>query len=473
MVADDLVEPAAPQPLPRVLGAWDGTAIVVGSIIGSGIFLKVGNVDKELGGWGFGSIIGVWIVVGIVTLCGSLALAELAAMYPHAGGPYVYLREAYGRLLAFLWGWSEFWVMRTGAMGALACASALYLYQVVTISHWQQAAFAVSVIVVLTAANVASTRWAANIQNVLTAIKVSFLVAIIALPVLLGIAQFEHWQPLLRSGGDGSLAAALGAALMAVMWPYHGWITVAPVAEDIRNPQRNVPRALTWGLLIVIAAYVGANLSYHLVLTIEQIAGTKTIASDVCRVFFGPAGTTLAAACVMCSTMGAANSDIISGPRIYLAMARDRLFPAWMHHLHATRQTPANAIIVQSAWTVALIVLFYSWKDNPKAAFDGLTDSVIVAGLIFFSLTVGAVYVLRITRPDLPRPYRTWGYPVTPALMIAVYAFALYRQLIDQFGQTVYVLGLIGAGVVYYVVIGGWKREVVALPVVALPEETA
>ncbi len=440
----------APATLPRLLTQWDGVAVVVGSIIGSGIFLKVGNVDRALQEFGFGPIIGVWVLVGAVTLCGSLALGELAAMFPHAGGPYLYLREAYGRLPAFLWGWTEFWVVRTGSVGALACATSLYLDQVVPLTRLGQECVAIGIVVGLSVAGMLSTRWSASIQNGFTLLKLAFLAAIIVLPVTLFRADASHWSPLWEPTAESSLMQALGIALIAVMWPYDGWINLAPVAEDMQAPHRNVPRALGIGMAIVIAVYVLANLSYHLVLPMSEIAQTKTIASDMFQVLFGPVGAKLAALGVMCSTFGATNSNVLCGPRIYLAMARDGLLPARLHHIHRRWQTPANAIVAQGVWTVLLIVVFYAWKDDPKGAFDGLTDSVIFAGLIFYSLTVAAVYVLRWTRPALDRPYRTWGYPFTPALLLGVYAFALVRQLFDQWQQMTAVAALIASGVVYY-----------------------
>ncbi len=451
------VTPSTPQVLPRVLGLWDGIAVVVGSIIGSGIFLNIGRVDAALQPWGFGPIIGVWVVVGLVTLCGSLALGELAALYPHAGGPYVYLREAYGRPVAFLWGWTEFWVVRTGSIGALATATAIYLDKITPLGHVGQAVVAASIVIGLSLANMLSTRWGANLQNGFTAIKVLFLAGIIVLPVALGAAHLDHWSPLMRSDETGSFATALGIALMAVMWPYDGWINVAPVAEDIREPQRNVPLALAWGMMLIIVVYVGANLSYHLVLPMEQVAQSKAIVADLFLVLFGAIGAKLAAAGVMFSTFGATNSNMLCGPRIYLAMARDGLLPAAVHRLHRTRETPANAILLQSIWTLVLIVIFFAWKEDPKAAFDGLTDSVIIAGLIFYSLTVGAVFVLRSKHPSLPRPYRTWGYPLTPWLLIAVYAFALVQTLRKEPWQVVSVLALIGFGLVYYRIAIDWE----------------
>jgi APA family basic amino acid/polyamine antiporter len=482
-------EPAleiAPKTLPRVLGLFDATAIVVGSIIGSGIFLKVGKVDQALMAWGFLPIISVWMFVGLVTLCGSLALAELAAMYPQAGGPYLYLREAYGRLPAFLWGWTEFWVVRTGSVGALSCATVIYLDEFLRptaeaaspLGHVGQLIVAVLIVVGLSAINIISTRWGAAVQNVATVAKVVFLALLIVLPLVMGKMNIDHLFPLwiaapetVVAAGDDSVAvtsaapatkslfAALGLALIAVFWPYDGWINIAPVAEEIREPHFNVPRALALGIAIVVMVYVGANLSYHLVLSMPAVANSDRLASDVFRVLFGEWGSKFAALGVMCSTFGATNSNLISGPRIYFAASRDGLVPAFIQRVHPRFHTPANSILIQGLWTTILILAFYAISKNPKDVFDLITDAVICAGLIFYSLAVAAVYVLRYQRPDAVRPYRTWGYPLTPALLIATYAIALFGQIIDQWDKIAWVLALIAAGVVYYYVVPKVRAE--------------
>ncbi len=484
-----------PKTLPRILGLFDATALVIGSIIGSGIFLKVGKVDQALMAWGFLPIISVWIFVGLVTLCGSLALAELAAMYPHAGGPYLFLREAYGRLPAFLWAWTEFWVVRTGSLGALACATVIYLDEFLRpapgvatpLGHNGQFLMALLIIIGLTTINMISTRWGAAVQNVATVTKLTFLALLIFLPLFMGKMNLDHLSPLwvasppVSSPETGSAAAivnaetapdstaaantaaestslpvprsllaALGLALIAVFWPYDGWINIAPVAEEIREPQHNVPRALSIGIGVVVLVYVGANLGYHLVLSMPAVAKSTTLASDVFRVMFGEWGSKFAALGVCCSTFGAANSNLIAGPRIYFAAARDGLVPNFIQQVHPRFHTPANSILIQGSWTAILIIAFYTLSPSPKDIFDLITDAVICAGLIFYSLAVGAVYVLRIRHPDAERPYRTWGYPFTPGLMIATYIIALIGTFIEQWDKLAWVLALIVAGVVYY-----------------------
>lgn len=294
--------------------------------------------------------------------------------------------------------------------------------------------------------------------------------------------------------------------MVAVLWPYDGWINLGPVAEDIRDPMKNVPRAMAIGLGLVVLVYMGANLAYHCVLPMSHLAQSETVAADVFAVMFGPTGATIAAIGVMISTFGATNSNMITGPRIYLAIARDGLVPQWLQRIHPRYRTPANTIVLQAVWTIFLVVLFSVWDPNApapgvpaveagaleaaaleagaagtggeagiveavvaesmvphskriKAAFDVLTDSVICAGLIFYGLAVAAVYVLRRTRPHVHRPYLTWGYPVTPALLLTAYVGAFVSMLIDSPGQTLMVLALIAAGAVWYYVAGGHRQS--------------
>lgn len=480
MTSSNPTDGDAPKTLPRVLGLFDASALVVGSIIGSGIFLKVGNVDQALMAWGFLPIIGVWIFVGIVTLCGSLSLAELAAMYPQAGGPYLYLREAFGRLPAFLWAWTEFSVVKTGSVGALACATAIYLDEFLKSSaaapsplgHYGQMLVAVGIVMGSTVVNMISTRWGASIQNLATIAKVSFLTLLIVLPFLMGKIDFKHLTPLWVSNPESvvktadetvkstptsadqrSFFAALGVALMAVFWPYDGWINVAPVAEEIREPQVNLSRALGMGVGIVILIYLGANLSYHLVLSIPTVAKSDRLASDLFRSLFGEWGRRFAALGVLCSTFGAATSNLIAGPRIYFAAARDHLVPSFLQRVHPRFKTPANSVLVQGSWATVLLFVFFFTSEHPKQVFDLITDAVICAGLIFYSLAVSAVYVLRFKHPNRERPYKTWGYPFTPAFMIAAYVFAFMGTLVKQWDRIGWVLGLIALGTVYYAIV--------------------
>lgn len=461
-----------PGALPRVLGPFDAVALVVGSIIGSGIFLKVDKIANYM--QAFGPIIAVWLVGGVAALCGSLALAELAAMFPRAGGPYVYLREAYGRWTAFLWGWAEFAIIRTGSLGSLACGAVIYfnrflesleargvlpapLAEITPLSHFGQALLTVFAVASLCAVNVIGVRWSARMQNVTTLIKVSFLAFLIAGPWLFAKVNFGNLAPVQPASLGLEFWKMFGLAMIAVFWPYDGWVNIAPVAEEIKSPQRNVPLALCVGLLIVIAVYVGANCSYHLMMPMASVQKTRTVAADVMGQLIGPWGVTIAALGVMISMFGALNSNLLAGPRIYFAMARDRLFPAFIRRVHPRFQTPANAIVVQGVWSLAQIaIVFGGVDDDPKNAFDTLTDFVILGGVLFYGLTVGAVFVLRFSRPDAERPYRTWGYPFTPLIYVLAAAAVVVSAAISSIGKVITVSVLLAAGSLIYV----WFRKI-------------
>lgn len=451
--------------LPRVLGPVDAVAVVVGSIIGSGIFLKVDTVARELGS--FWPILGVWALAGIASLCGSLALAELAAMLPQAGGPYVYLREAYGRPIAFLWGWTEFAIVRTGTLGSLACGTVIYfdsflqsleangmspqwLADITPLSHVTQATLAVAAVAALSIINVIGTRWSARTQNLTTLLKVGFLLLIVIGPWLLGKANTANLEtPAGTAKTWSQLLAAFGPALIAVYWAYDGWINIGPVAEEIREPQRNVPLGLVAGMLVVISMYLATNVGYFVLMSIPHVAQTSTVAADACGILLGSIGATLAAAGVMISTFGALNSNLLAGPRIYFAMARDRLFPATIRRVHPRFQTPANAIGAQALWSMLQIVIVAAFAANPKSVFDSLTDFVVLGGTVFYGATVAAVFVLRRRMPDAERPYRTWGYPLTPLLYLGVSSIVVTTMDLQQ---VVAVLSLLAVGVVVYLI---------------------
>lgn len=447
------------QALPRVLGIWDAVALVVGGVIGSGIFVKEASLAQNVGS--FGPIIAVWIVMGIVTCCGALALAELAALLPEAGGPYVYLREAYGRLPAFLWGWTEFWIIRTSSLASLACATAIYLGVLVPVSIGQQTGIAAGVMVTLAWVNARGIRWGSRVQKVTTCIKVGFLLGIILLPWILGkadVSQLEPWSP---AEFNIDFVKVIGLAMISVLWPYDGWTNIGSVAEEIREPQRNVPIALGLGMLAVTTIYVLATFSYHLVLPFDEIAKSQRVAADTCQALLGPIGAKIAAVGVMVSTLGACNSNLIAGPRIYFAVARDGMLPAFVSRIRPGAGTPANAIWMQTVWALVLLTGVYLWVTRPASSpsthsgnlrdvFDELTDFVIFGGQLFYALAVGAVFVLRRKYPDRPRPYRTWGYPVTPLIYLMAFAAAIVSLLLGKPVQTLAGSVLIVAGVGYY-----------------------
>jgi len=445
-----------PTALPRVLGPFDACMVVVGSVIGSGVFLKPAAIATALPY--FGPIIAVWIIVGLVTLCGCLALAELGAMLPQAGGPYVYLREAYGRLPAFLWGWTEFWIIRTGSIAALSTGTAINVNVLCDgrLNHQGQLAVTLAIVCFLSAVNYVSTRWSAHVQNLTSIIKVAFLAAIVVLPFCFGKTDTANLAPLWPAESSATLWSGFAAAMIAVLWAYDGWINIGPITEEIKNPQRNVPLALLSGMALVMFVYVTANCAFHLVLSMGEVAKSESVAASMFGILAGGAAAKIVAFGIMCSTFGAANSNMLTGPRIYFAMARDGLLPHIVQRIHGRFETPANAILVQCVWTILLTTAGFAFSNDPGGAFGSLTDFVIFGGSFFYALAVGAVFVLRFKRPELPRPYRTWGYPFTPALYLLAFAAALVSLLVGSPKESAWGSLLIAAGVpVYFYMLRG------------------
>jgi APA family basic amino acid/polyamine antiporter len=267
----------------------------------------------------------------------------------------------------------------------------------------------------------------------------------------------------------GSLWRGIALAMIAVMWPYDGWINIGPVAEEIRDPQRNVPRALVSGIGLVIVVYLAANLAYHVSLPLDQVATSKAVATDMFQSLLGPEAALWVSLGVMCSTFGAVNSNMLCGPRIYFAMARDGLLPRFIDRVHHRYETPHNAVLIQCIWTVLLIVAAFHYdsfvavdkKLDAGDAFNNLTNYVIFGGYIFYNMAVAAVFVLRRRLPHLPRPYRTWGYPLTPALYLLAFTAVLVSMLVDDSTRYTSLAGLalIAAGVPFFLYMNLRRRR--------------
>jgi APA family basic amino acid/polyamine antiporter len=447
-------DPARPaETLPRVLGPLAVFAFVIGSVVGSGIFLKPATIAAEVGD--FRWIVFVWVAVGAVTLFGALTVAELASLFPHAGGPYVYLREAFGKLPAFLWGWTEFLVIRTASIGALVTACVIYFSQVVPLTYGQQQAAASLLVVILATISCLSTRGAGGVQVFTVSAKSLLIFLIVVLPFASGVASPSNLATV-TDPKTGSLLMGLGAALLAVWWTYDGWINLSPLAEDIRDPQRNVPRAIFWGVGAIITLYLSATLAYHLVMPMADLAASRTPAADVLALSYGDGMRTLVAAGVAISTLGTASVGLTIGPRVIFAMARDRLLPTMLSRLHPRFMTPIAAIATQAFWALLLIQYCFlnapveHGEQNPRKAFDGLTNIAIFGGSFFYAMAVAAVYRFRWTHPDLPRPYKAWGYPVTPALTLIAFAAVIVTLFLQEPKASLAGLALIGVGAVYY-----------------------
>lgn len=471
------LESPAVAALPRVLGPVAALSTIVGSVIGSGIFIVPAKVAHEVPA--MGPIVLLWVAGGLFSLAGALTLAELAAMLPGAGGPYVYLRAAYGPVPAFLFGWTEFLVIRSGSMATLAAAFALYASQVVPPPGeldprlWQ-AVLAVAAMAVVAAINIVGTRVGGGVQVAGTALKVGALGLMIVLPFFLGAADPARLRPAWPASTSGLLTGIM-VAMVSVLWAYDGWINTTQLAEEIRAPEENVPRALILGTSILIAIYLTMTVVYHMVLPMGEIATASTekgspraVAADFCRRLLGAPGGVAIALVVMTSTFISLNGNALSGPRAYFAMARDGLFPAALCRVHPRFRTPAHAIAAQSAWAIALTIsgtafllvpppsgmpepVRVAWETlHTTPLYDVMYNYVIFGGTLIYMLTITSVFVLRVRRPDLPRPYRTFGYPVTPLLYIVAALFLMANMLRNNPFEALAGLGVIALGLPAY-----------------------
>lgn len=467
--SDALPAPEAPQLL-RALGVPTAVAMVVGNTIGSGIFVKPGIIAQQLGD--FSWIMVAWVLGGVLCMCGGLCYAELAAMLPRAGGLYVYLREAYGSLVGFLFGWNELLFNRPAASGALSIIFVRSLAAIVgrELSNLQEIGLAMLAIGTLAFINILGVKWGGAVQVGTTAIKVGFVVAMILLPILLlpsGQSDFtvSNWRSEATPQSDAGFAARFGVVLLAVMWAYNGWAGVTPVAEEIRHPERNVPLALFLGIGLIVLLYLGANLAYHGVLPMSQVmaAGERT-AETMLQSLLGSVGASAMAVVLVFSTIGAMNGDLLIAPRISFAMGRDRVFFRSFAWVHPVYHTPVVAIGIQGAMSSLLVLgsgllVEFSPTFEQDSVFELLTNFVIFAASIFYALTVLAVIVLRYRRPDRARPYRTWGYPLVPAVFLGVYAWFLWQVYAERPFESQSGLLLIALGVPAYFAFAAYNRR--------------
>jgi amino acid transporter len=484
-----------PGTLPRVLGRWIATAIIVGTVIGSGVYVKGRTIAQNVPD--FGLVMGAWVLGGLLALLGSLALAEVAVLFPRAGGNYVFLREGYGRCAGFLWGWVEFWIIRGASIAALATMftnsfhdvlrQSLYPGQAVEVlTFWPRQLLSVSLLMGLAALSVRGTLLGGAVQFGITVLKVASLLFVIALPFAVYALAAEpshpprvaHLSPVWPAGGVNW--GGFGVALVGVLWAYNGWMNIAPVAGEVKDPSRNIPFAMLVGVFVLIALYCGANLAYSLVLPRDAIVATDAdgrlsstpLVTEFFSVLLGPTGVVLATAVVMLSVLGALNGGVLVGPRVLYAMGLDGLAPAAFARLHARYRTPALAIVVMSGWSCVLVVAVGALARYPlpvidlgfttldvnvpagKSPFDIMTDFVIFGSATFETLAVATIFVFRRRTPPTPenRPYRCWGYPVVPALYVAIMGAVLANMFAapEQRTEALVGMGFIGTGALVY-----------------------
>lgn len=414
----------------------DAVMILVGSVIGSGIFLVPSEIARATGSVGL--MLAVWVIAGILSLFGALAYAELGSMIPHAGGQYAYLREAYGKLPAFLFGWTEFMVIKAGSIAAVAVAFAMYLGYFLPLDSAGIKIVAIACIVLLSAVNYLGVKAGAAVQNIFTFAKVAALVALVLLAFVLADPGKSSFQPFWPEMFSGELLGSFGVAMVAALWAYDGWNNVTYVAAEVQSPQRNIPLALFIGMGMVLAVYTLTTLAYSYVLPLPVMAGSALVAADTASAVLGSAGAGLIAAAVMISTFGTVNGMILSGSRITYAMARDKVFFQKLGEVHPRFRTPYISVLAQGIWA-ALLTL--------TGTFEQLITYVIFAAWIFYALTAAAVPVLRKKWPDTPRGYRTWGYPWVPGIFIAVSLWLVVNTLVEAprdslMGVVIILLGL-------------------------------
>jgi len=429
-----------PHDLPRRLGLADSVAIVIGIIIGGGIFLVPNLVAQSLGS--VPMIVAVWVFAGLVTFFGALACAELGAAWPATGGQYIYLRDAFGPIAGFLCGWSSFTVARSAQVAWLGVVFALYFGYFVPLGPWTGKALGVGAIAFFAWINYRGAHAGAVVQKLFTTAKVAGILLIVVSAFLAPAHPAS-----VTTAAPPFTMSSFGVALIACLLAYDGWVQLTFVAGEIRDPQRNVMRALALGTLAVIAIYLLANLAYLRMLSIPELAASEHVGATAAERSLGAMGGRLVSAIILISILGTLNGCFLTTPRVYFAQAADGLFFRRFAEVHPRYQTPAFAIVAQAVWSIALVL---------TGSYESLIDYALFAMWLSYGVMVAAVLVLRRTRPDAPRPYRMWGYPATPLLFLAVTAWFLGNMLVTKPGPSLASLGLMATGLPAWLI---WKRR--------------
>ena len=448
--------------LKRELGTGAAMSIVVGTVIGSGIFLVPHDMILRVGTPGM--VFFIFVFGGLLSLAGALTYAELAAALPEAGGEYVYLREAYGPMWGFLYSWTQMWVAKSGSIATLATGFFVYLANFfpllericfripvplganggpVEIQYGQ--VFAIALILGLGGLNYFGVKIGGDVQTAVTAVKVLLFCAIVLVGLSLGPA---HGPVTVAATATPLTIAGFFAALVAALWAYDGWNNVSMVASEVRNPQRNLPLSLIGGTLAVMAIYLFANWAYFHVLTADQVGANPRVAAEMMRRIVGGWGANAVSIAAMISIFAALNGSILTGARVPYAAARDGLFFRGLAWVHPQYHTPSGSILALTSWASVLIVLSGGYKD--------LFTYVIFASWILYGMATAAVIVLRIKRPELPRPYRTLGYPFVPLLFVFVAILLVISTYMDSRPAALKGLAIVALGVPFYFY---WSRR--------------
>ena len=434
--------------LRRTLGFRDLLLIVVGTVIGSGIFIVPATVLRQTGG-ALGPALLVWLVAGVLSLLGALTYGELGAAKPEAGGLYAYIRDAFGPLPAFLYGWTTFFVIGAGSVATLAVAFTGYLRQFVELSATGSRVVAVLLIVLIAVINVRGTRESASVQNWSTGIKAA---AILVMSVALlavggpGLADAPVWPAEVTPG----LLSGIGLAMIGVLWAYEGWQYVTFSAGEAKDAQRTFPRAIVAGTGLLIGVYMLANVAYLAAIGVDAVQASDRVAATAVAARFGPAAGKLIAAVILVSMFSAANGLTLTSPRMYYAMARDGVFFGKLAEVHPRFGTPAFAIVAGSAWAALLAA---------SGTFEQLLTYVVFSGWIFYGLGALSIFAFRRREPHAPRPFRVPGYPLTPILFVAASAAIVLNTLFTQPGRALVGIAGVLTGVPAYLL---WRRRAAA-----------
>lgn len=434
------------QNLARTLTKKDLVLLLIGTVIGSGIFLVPGGVVQQSSGH-VGLALTVWFLGGVLSLLGALTYGELGAMNPAAGGIYVYVRDAFGRLPAFLYGWTLFFVISSGSLATLAVAFSRYLDQLIDLSPLVARLVSVAVIVIITIINVVGTRRSADVQNWTTGVKVAAIVlmslALIAMGDRIGSIGGQAWPEISAT----ALISGVGTAMIGVLWAYEGWQYVTFAAGETVDPERNFPRAMVIGTSALIALYLLPNVAYIAALGPEGVARSERVASEAVTALMGPTAGSLIAVAILVSIFSAANGLTLTAPRVYFAMAKDRVFFSRLADVHPRFGTPAFAIVVSSAWAILLAA---------TGTFEQLLTYVVFAGWIFYALGAASIFVYRRTRAAASRPFTVPLYPFTPLLFIAAAAAIVLNTIVAQPRRAIIGLAVVLVGVPVY---GMWSQR--------------
>ena len=467
---DTSSEHEAPPQLVRGLGVWDAALLTIGSILGTGIFITTGDIARGVPHAGL--ILALWVVGGLLTLAGALTYAELGVLFPRAGGQYQFLKEAYGPLPGFLFGWGAFFIIMSGGIATLAVGFGEYLGAFVPFFSTRNPVLALPfegfvlnggqlagalAIAVLTAVNYLGLKEGAGLQNVVTIVKVASLVGL----ALFGLLVPATAAPRLTAPlPPGNLLAALGVGMIAVIWSFDGWYAVTNVGSEMRRPERDLPRGLIAGTIAVTLLYVLMNLVYVRALSVEDMARTPRIGEAAAQALFGPLGARLITVAVLVSSFGCISSTILYAARIYLPMAEDGVFFPALARIHPRYRTPSASILAQGAWSILLAF---------SGSYEQLFTFVTFAVVLFHAATGAAVIVLRRRLPDAPRPYRVWGYPFVPLVFILSSAALVLNTLVEKPKESALGLGLLLLGIPAYL----WWRRRPAVTAAGRPDRSA